>query len=475
MASFTQKFSANQADGGGNSIQQEIMLESMKAAQESLAAIISQETSASGNMERILGKTASSKHAPTATAIGEEEASLEQEIEEHSLEIILEKIERARSPEEITEWLQEYEELLQSWSEKASALRNKKHLKEYLSIVAALAMLKTMTQHPELLSGNALSEMVKTNVKSQQQFIEQQANKLQLQHQKIYEQQQATKQTEHTLQPTIVVQQQQVQATVSQLQNARQQQQLMQQQQQARETTIRAIEQSKTTSIAQQTATTATIEQARQTTRQVQAAREQQQNVINLNIQSQQQARQITTTTVAQTEQSALKAEVASQIKAQTQENQQTKQPQAMGKDAISKAHAHGAGCGCSGCKGAAHSHQHTSPEPKAMGKDAISKAHAHGAGCGCSGCKGHASPEPKAMGKDVVSKAHAHGAGCGCPTCTGQHKHQAMQTQAQQAKEKPQKQHVHGPSCGCCGHSAKATEVVNARSTAMITAAAAA
>ncbi|MCE3232968.1 MAG: hypothetical protein K0R98_1225 [Rickettsiaceae bacterium] len=54
MASFAQRFGFSKKDGGGNSIQQEVILETMKEAQEDLAVQIAQDTSSVSNIEVIL-------------------------------------------------------------------------------------------------------------------------------------------------------------------------------------------------------------------------------------------------------------------------------------------------------------------------------------------------------------------------------------------------------------------------------------
>jgi hypothetical protein len=185
MASFAQKFASKKQEGGGNSIQQEIILESMKQASEDLAAQVSQETSSVANIEAILTR-GSKSIAPDKKS--EAEAQLEQEIEENSLEKLLGAIELATSPEELAALMQQYEELLASWSEKASILRSEKHLKEYLSIAAALSMLQKMLQNPELLKGKQLSELLQSSLKSQQQSIAGQAKQMLSQNQKLHEQ-----------------------------------------------------------------------------------------------------------------------------------------------------------------------------------------------------------------------------------------------------------------------------------------------
>jgi hypothetical protein len=205
MASFAQKFASKKQASGGNSIQEEIILESMKQATEDLAAQVSQETSSVGNVESILARGSKSLAPDTKSA---EEALLEQELEENSLEKLLGAIELATTPEELSALMQQYEELLASWSERASLLRSEKHLKEYLSIVAALSMLQKMMQNPDLLlSGKKIAEMLQTNLKSQQQNINDLARQMQAQNQKLHEQTQAlTKQlsqTEKSLQASI--------------------------------------------------------------------------------------------------------------------------------------------------------------------------------------------------------------------------------------------------------------------------------
>jgi hypothetical protein len=119
-----------------------------------------------------------------------------QEIEENSLERLLKSIELAVSPEELSALMHQYEELVASWGDRASKLRSEKHIKKYLSIIAALTMLQKMLQNPDLLlSGKKLAEILQTSLKSQQQVIESQAKTMQAQNQKLHEQtQQLTKQ-----------------------------------------------------------------------------------------------------------------------------------------------------------------------------------------------------------------------------------------------------------------------------------------
>ncbi|MBL0318137.1 MAG: hypothetical protein IPP74_02360 [Alphaproteobacteria bacterium] len=186
MASFVQKFGFSKKNGGGNSIQQEVILESMKEAQESLAAQISQDTSSASNIEVILTRGSKSLTSNIKT---QESILLEQDIEENSLERLLKSIERASSLEELSALMQRYEELVASWCDKASKLSSEKRLKEYLSIIAALNMLQKMLQNPDLLfSGKEISERLQTGLISQSQAIESQAKVMHAQNQKLHEQ-----------------------------------------------------------------------------------------------------------------------------------------------------------------------------------------------------------------------------------------------------------------------------------------------
>lgn len=230
MASFVQRFALKKKESGGNSIQQEVILEEMRQAQEDLAAQLSQETSSVENIQAILTRGSKSIAPDTKS---EQETLLEQEIEENSVEKLLKAIELATSPEELSALMQQYEELLAGWSERISSLRSEKHLKEYLAIVAALSMLQKMLQNPDLLlSGKQIAETMQASLKSQQQTIESQAKLMQAQNQKLYEQTQLLakqlSQTEQSLQAAIEalkkdpgkLSPEELQATLKQLQDA---------------------------------------------------------------------------------------------------------------------------------------------------------------------------------------------------------------------------------------------------------------
>jgi hypothetical protein len=184
--SFVQRFAASKKEGSGNSIQKEVILEDMLQAQEDLALQVSQDTSSISNIEVIL--TCGSKSlAPDIK--GADESLLEQEIEENSLERLHKSIELAASPEELSALMQQYEELVASWSDRASKLRSEKHLKEYMAITAALTMLQKMMQNPDAtLSGKKLAEILQNSLTSQAQAIEAQAKTMQAQNQKLHEQ-----------------------------------------------------------------------------------------------------------------------------------------------------------------------------------------------------------------------------------------------------------------------------------------------
>lgn len=186
MASFVQRFALKKKEGGGNSIQQEVILEQMHQVQEDLAAQISQETRSVENIQAILtlGSKSISSHTKSV-----QETLLEQEIEENSVERLLKAIELATSPEELSALMQQYEELLAGWHNKVSLLRSEKHLKEYLAIVAALSMLQKMLQNPDLLlPAKQITETIQNSLKSQQQAIENQAKLMQAQNKRLHEQ-----------------------------------------------------------------------------------------------------------------------------------------------------------------------------------------------------------------------------------------------------------------------------------------------
>lgn len=230
MASFVQRFASKKKESGGNSIQQEVILEEMRQAQEDLAVQVSQETSSVENIQAILTRSSKSITPDTKS---EQEALLEQEVEENSVEKLLKAIELATSPEELSALMQQYEELLAGWSERISSLRSEKHLKEYLAIVAALKHLQKMLQNPDLLlSGKQIAETIQASLKSQQQAIESQAKLMQAQNQKLHEQTQLLakqlSQTGQSLQAAIEalkkdpgkLSPEELQATLKQLQDA---------------------------------------------------------------------------------------------------------------------------------------------------------------------------------------------------------------------------------------------------------------
>lgn len=186
MVLFAQKFAPKKQESDGNSIQQEVILDAMKQAAEDLAVQVSQETSSAANIESILDNKIVAPDTKT-----EAETLLEQEIETNSLEKLLGALEVASSIEELSALMQQYEELLVSWSEKASLLRSDKHLKEYLAITAALNMLQRVLQNPELLKGKQLSELLQSSLKLQERSIADQAKQMQAQNQKLHEQVQA--------------------------------------------------------------------------------------------------------------------------------------------------------------------------------------------------------------------------------------------------------------------------------------------
>ena len=208
VLSFVEKLAKRTGDFVNN-IEHKVIKESSQQAEEDLAKQVSEATSSQSNIypSYVVKKNKDNQIIERENK-SEGEASLEREIEKNSLEKLLGSIESTTTPEELSALMQQYEELLASWSERASLLRSAKHLKEYLSIVAALSMLQKMMQNPDLLlSGKKIAEMLQTNLKSQQQNINEQAQKMQVQNQKLHEQTQAlTKQlsqTERSLQASI--------------------------------------------------------------------------------------------------------------------------------------------------------------------------------------------------------------------------------------------------------------------------------
>lgn len=173
------------------------MPNTLKQASKDLADQVSQETSCSDNIDAILDRGSKGLASDKKS---EAETLLEQEIEENSAEKLLKTIELTTSPEELFLLMQQYEELLVSWGEKISLLRSKKHLEEYLSIAAALSMFQKMLQNPNLLlSGKQIAEMLQNNLKTQQQSIGDNVQKIQAQNQKLHEKTQAlTKQLSQT-------------------------------------------------------------------------------------------------------------------------------------------------------------------------------------------------------------------------------------------------------------------------------------
>ena len=185
LRSFVQRFTKNKNEGSGNSIQQEIMLEDMSQAQEDLASLVSRNSSSTDNVEVILSQN-SKNLAPDIN--GFEEQELEQDIEEHSTVKLLRAVELATSTEELTALTQRYEARLDNWNKKVSSLRSEKHLKEYLSVRAALTMLQSAMKNAELVKGKPLSDTLQTSLKTQQQLISDQTKQLQVQQSKIHEQ-----------------------------------------------------------------------------------------------------------------------------------------------------------------------------------------------------------------------------------------------------------------------------------------------
>lgn len=493
MASFVQKFGFSKKNGGGNSIQQEVILGSMKEAQESLANQVSQNTSSASNIETILIRGSKSLAPDIKTHEG---MLLEKEIEENLLERLLKEIALTSSPEELSALMQKYEDLVASWSDKASKLRSEKRLKEYLSTIAALTMLQKMMQNPNLLlSGKKLAETLQIGLISQTQIIEYQAKAMQAQNQKLHEQtQQLTKHlsgTEQLLQASIQASKKDPgKITPEKLQNnLKQLQESLKQLQDLKEKTISGkqldfkemLENSQNIHRQQWLIQSSKLgDLTLQSILQLQKPLEQalqQENITRSQItqieQVRQNARQIIEAQISVLAKEKLPAptllsnevlstknnviDITTRLKERTEIKSSAYTP--LSKDPLSQGHICTASCN--------HGHSHTAHQnvhPRMMGSDTVSKAHVC-TGQNCCGVKshihGHESTQtlqPKAMGTDTVSKANAHGPGCGCSSCGGGHKQQT-QHKAQTEKHEHHK-HEHGPSCSCCGHGAKATEI---------------
>lgn len=477
LASFAQRFGFGKEEGGGNSIQQEIILESMKEAQESLAKHISDATSSDGNIAAILSRSSISLTPDTNKT--QEERLLEQEIEENGGDALLRAIEEANSPEALSQLLNRYEELVQGWSEKASLLRNEKHLKEYVAITAALSMSRRLMQQPELLLGRRLSEQLQNALQSQRHVIEKQAVNIQAKTQQLHEQQQLTKNLSvvETSRQSIVdalkkdagkSATQELQSNVKQtLQQSTPMQQI---QENARTSQKLQAEQTKQSYIQSMQANTAALSVTKaqtssispQTTGQIQTAQKQSANqsqqaflqstlmqrmqhsipnpppiASNSSIQSNTVSshateKQSSSSTPGTTEQApseqrqkteetpvknqSNKVESGQQaLQPHTPEHEQSNHRSMNETDLVSKGHVH-TGPDC--CKGHKHEHDHKHEHHSMNKSDPVTK------GC-CGGhCNGHHDKhghEHKEMSKDPVSKGHVHTG----PDCCKGHKHE--------------------------------------------------
>lgn len=182
MVSFRQLFSFNKKEETSeNSIFQGKVLNSQ--VRHDLAQQVSKANSSVINIESIID---AKKERNISNDKTEAELELEQLLSNNSLDKLLRSIEMAKSPEEIAAIIKEYEELLSGLEEKISILRSDKHLKEYLSIKAALAMLQQM--NIEAIKGRQLAEILQNKLNSLQLSISEQARKMQAQSQKIHEQ-----------------------------------------------------------------------------------------------------------------------------------------------------------------------------------------------------------------------------------------------------------------------------------------------
>ncbi len=435
MSSFAQRFGLTTKDSGNNSIQQEIILETMRDAQESLAEQMSESTRSADNLASILTP--------------QEENLAEPDTDTLSLTQLLKAIDDVTSLEELSTLVQHYEELLQSWSEKAATLRSKEHLKEYLSITAALSMLQKMIQQPGFIVGKTLSETLHTNLLTQQKPIEHQINTLLAEqpHVRVSHlaniapllhtpaplatQDAAVRHLHHTSKPLSAqdiavkhthpaTQHRAEIATVAQLpknQNPKEQ------------------------TIPHTTTPSAHITQQPQETRTTTTLTVVQPLIQPTKVQTQPQEKLIPTAIAIQP------ATAKQSLPLLPKEISTTKphdHPQALANSTY-----------------------------KPLARDTLS--HAHICTASCNHTQAVTAPQPKALGTDTVSKAQAHGPGCGCSSCSG-HQHITHQHQPQPQQPQPQPQptptppaHEHGPSCSCCGHGARATEIQTSQHMARI------
>lgn len=187
--SFLQRFFSKKEDETNNSLQQEIILESMQEMQESMAEHVSEATSSTDNIKELLENPQPSQ--PSIHSVDtEEEEWLQQSIDDNSEDTLLQAVKHAQSPDEIASIIDHYQSCLESWNQKAILLKKNKHLKEYLSITAALTMLVKLSQTTQILQGKQLHEAIQKNLSTQRQAIENQARMMQSQNNNLHNRQQ---------------------------------------------------------------------------------------------------------------------------------------------------------------------------------------------------------------------------------------------------------------------------------------------
>jgi hypothetical protein len=187
MSSFVKRFSKYKKETSDNSLQQEIILSDVKEAEEALAEQRSLENSSTDNTDNV-HYVGQSNIVPDWEKQDFFSTLFEQATEKKSLESLLVGIEQSLSPESLDLLLQYYKNMLQDWRQNMAHLRNKNHLKEYLSILSALSMLEHVMQRPDpSILGRQFAQSVRHAINVQQTIIEQQVDKIQSQIHKSHE------------------------------------------------------------------------------------------------------------------------------------------------------------------------------------------------------------------------------------------------------------------------------------------------
>ena len=434
MASFVQRFGDIHENDGGNSIQQEIILES--EVPEGLEEHISLENNADSDIEDLLSRGSKNVAHDILSQEVERIGSL---VEDDPEDSVLKEIEMTATPTGLEELAKKYEQHLLGWNQKVVDAKGQKHLKEYIAIAAAMAGILQRIELPVmqmrmqqsmmsvLQSIKQAGQVTSHNILQSQQLFQLQQLIAQSQRQLVAQGQQVQ------IQQSMIASIQQAQKLHHLSQNQHVQTQLQQVQQQQRQVqgNIAQVQQRLQTleqSLLQKTLSKPEIANVQLRIGELQ---QQQQQLRSLQGQLKTQLQQLQAS-----QDSHIITKLASkhmQIKAVSgREALQT-----LTKDPISQGHKHGPGCGCE------HSHDPVKPQ---AAKDPVSQGHKHGPGCGCHE-HSHDPVKPQAA-KDPVSQGHKHGPGCGCH----EHSHDPVKPQA--AKDPVSQGHKHGPGCGCHEHS---------------------